>query len=135
MWMVSASVKRSHSPRAWRGAGGDGVVLAGPAFEQRVGFDDSHSGERRGDCAGVVGGMVVDDDDFEGDSGLRDEGLETVGQAGFFVARGNDDRDCGGVGSVVDIENEISETSGLKPSIKLLFYRSAESAAPPSSGF
>jgi peroxiredoxin len=34
----------------------------------------------------------------------------------------------------VDIENEISETSGAKkPSIKLLFYRSAEGAAIPKS--
>ena len=40
---------------------------------------------------------------------------------------------CGGTGSVVDIENEISETSGLKPSEKLLLYRSAERAAPPNS--
>lgn len=41
---------------------------------------------------------------------------------------------CGGAGSVVDIENEISETSGAKkPSIKLLFYRSAEGAAIPKS--
>jgi hypothetical protein len=39
--------------------------------------------------------VVVDDDDFEGDTGLDGKRFEAGGDIRFFVARGNDDGDGG----------------------------------------
>ena len=65
--MVSASVKSSHCAVGSFGSGGDGVVLAGPAWGERAGADDSDVfGRKRGsNLAGAVGGVIVDHDDFK----------------------------------------------------------------------
>ena len=90
---MSASVNRSHSPCASRAPVVTALFLPvqpagrGPASITRT------LGERRGDFAGAVGGVVVDDDDFEGDAGLGGQGLEAGAEVGFFVARGDDDGD------------------------------------------
>jgi hypothetical protein len=74
------------------GSGGNGIVLAGPARGQRIGIDHLHAGERLRDFFGAVAGVVIDDDDLEGNVVLLHERFETSPQIGFFVARGDDHR-------------------------------------------
>jgi hypothetical protein len=84
------------------GASGDSVVLAGPTFGQRAGFDNLHANlhlgvRKRGrDFAGAVSRVIVDHDDFEDciilRRVLRDQGLKTCAQASLFIARRHDYR-------------------------------------------
>ena len=46
-----------------------------------------------GDFGGAVGGVIVDDDDLEGDALLREDRAETAADIGLLVARGDNDRD------------------------------------------
>ncbi len=57
------------------------------------GVRGSKCDERLGDFARAVGGVIVDDDDFEIHTGLRDQRLQTSGERRFFVARRDDDGD------------------------------------------
>ncbi len=55
----------------------------------------TRTGKALCDGAGRVGGIVIDHDDLVLDGLLPDERAQAVGEAGLFVARGNDDRDLG----------------------------------------
>jgi hypothetical protein len=75
-------------------SGENGVVLAGPTWWERSGFDYTHftrvcRGEGLGDFARSVGRVVIDDDDFEVYALLCDQRFEARAEAGFFVARGD----------------------------------------------
>lgn len=51
-----------------------------------------------GEGVGVVGGAVVDDDDFVVGEGLSEDGLEGFFDVGGFVVEGYDDGETGGGG-------------------------------------
>lgn len=85
------------------GAEVEGVALAEPAVGEGVDADDAETGVAVGGfacaCGGVVGGAVVDEDEFEVDVLLSEESPDGACDAVGFVARGDDDadaRECGG---------------------------------------
>ena len=72
--------------------GGDRVVFSGPAFGERPRFNYLNFREALCDFAGSISGMIIDDDDFEIDTGLRNERFQAGSQRSLLVACGNDYR-------------------------------------------
>ena len=72
--------------------GGDPGIARGS--EARMGSSQrSYPGNALGDRGRVVGGAVVDDDDFDDGILLREEALETLAEEFRPVVHGHDDRD------------------------------------------
>ena len=75
----------------------DGVCLAGPAGFQFLGLHHGYAGKAARDLGCLVGGVVVDDDEFPVAAELEDvfrlagERLKAGRQGFLLVARGNDD--------------------------------------------
>jgi len=103
------------------GRGPDGVVLPCPAFLELGGLKDGDAGKAAGDFSGLVGGLVVDDDEvpvaakLEEMIGLRDKRLETGGEVLFLIAGGNDDGEFDeriGLGLIEDGAGENRDGKG-----------------------
>lgn len=76
----------------------ESVGFAKPAFGKFGDMDGLKfvgmlGGDGVDDCSGAVGGAVVDGEDVQVGVVLRKKGVESVGDVGGFVARGDDDRE------------------------------------------
>ena len=65
----------------------DGIVLACPSRAERVGIDNLNTSNRLRDLFCAVGGMVVDDDNFETEATLITERIEARAQARLLLGR------------------------------------------------